>query len=111
MATLPKSFLTAEEYLETERAAEFKSEYLNGQVFAMAAASAAHVDLTMNLADILRPQLRAKGCKLYNSDMRVKSPRGNFYTYPGLSITCQPQFATAKRDMLVNPLLIVEVLS
>lgn len=108
MATFPKSILTGEEYLEIEQAAEFKSEYLDGQMFAIAGASPTQVDLTMNLAEILRPQLRAKGCRIYNSDMRVRIPRGSFFTYPDLSIACGPQL---EKGSLLNPVLIIEVLS
>jgi len=108
MATLPRSFLTEQEYLEIERAAEFKSEYLDGQMFAMAGASPTHVDLTMNIAGVLRDQLRTKGCKVYNSDMRVRVPRGTLYTYPDLSVACGPRF---EAGTLINPVLIVEVLS
>jgi Uma2 family endonuclease len=111
MASLPKPFLTEQEYLEIERAAEFKSEYLNGQMYAMAGTSVAHADLTLNLGAIFKTQLRGKTCKARNSDLRVKIPRGNLYTYPDLSVACGPKFADDVLDTLVNPVLIVEVLS
>jgi Uma2 family endonuclease len=111
MATLPKPFFTEQEYLEIDRAAEVRSEYLDGQIFEMSAISAAHSRLTWNLTAILAPQLRGKQCVGFGSNLRVKVPRGNFYTYPDLSVACGPQFTTDKADTLANPVLLIEVLS
>lgn len=111
MASLPKPFLTEQEYLEIERAADFKSEFLNGQMYAMAGTTAAHVRLSVNLIVAFTTRLRGKGCEVFHSDLRVKIPRGNLYTYPDLSVACGPKFADDVLDTLVNPVLIVEVLS
>lgn len=111
MATLPKSYLSEQEYLEIERAAEFKSEYLDGQMFAMAGAAPAHAKLVTNLTGLLWLQLKAKGYDVFGSDMRIKAPRGNFYAYPDLSAVCTPHFTEDRPGSLINPVLIVEVLS
>lgn len=111
MASLPKPHLTPEEYLEIERKAEFKSEYLAGEMFAMSGGTGNHSAIAVNLSSLLWTQLRGR-CRVFNSDLRARvSPEG-LYTYPDLSIVCgAPQFADDTRDTLVNPVVIVEVLS
>jgi len=64
--------LSEQEYLENEKSADYKSEYLNGEIWAMAGASDNHVTLSMNLAFLLRQQLKGKSCRSYISDMKVK---------------------------------------
>ena len=103
---------TEQEYLEIDRAAEVRNEYLDGQIFEMSAISAAHSKLTWNLTGILGTQLRGKQCEGFGGNLRIKVPRGNFYTYPDISVACGPQFAGDKGDdTLVNPELLIEVLS
>jgi len=112
MSTQPKSLLTPEQYLEIERKAECKSEYVNGEMFAMSGASEEHNLLTVNLTVILAPQVRARGCQLYVSDMRVRVPATGLYTYPDIIVACgQRQFADAKVDTVLNPKFLAEVLS
>ncbi len=111
MVTLSKSSLTEQEYLEIERAAEFKSEYPDGYMFAIAGASRVHNRLTWNLTANLGTQLRGKECVGFGSDQRVRVPLGNFYTYPDISVACGPQFSPDHPDTLINPTLIIEVLS
>lgn len=111
MATVPRRFLTAEEYLEAEGKAEYKSEFVNGEVFAKAGASPAHVLAAMNVGAEIRAQVRRR-CPVYGSDMRVHVPAARLYTYPDVSVTCEkPQFADGVPPSLLNPKLIVEVLS
>ena len=112
MSTQSKTFLTPEQYLEIERKAEFKSEYYNGEMFAMSGARAGHNSLVWNLVSGLGSQLRGGPCRGYSNDMRVRVSATGLYTYPDLVIVCgEPQFLDETRDTLLNPTLIVEVLS
>jgi Uma2 family endonuclease len=112
MATQPKSFLTPEKYLEIERKAESRSEYFNGEMFAMAGAREAHNLLVANLVAGLHQQFRARPCRVYPSDMRVKVMATGLYTYPAVTAVCGERlFIDGQADTLLNPSLIVEVLS
>ncbi len=112
MPSQPKTRLTPEEYLAIERKAEYKSEYFNGEMFAMSGASERHVSIVANIMYLLVGQLRRRPCKAYASDMRVRVSPTGLYTYPDVVVVCgQPQFADDQRDTLLNPTLIVEVLS
>jgi Uma2 family endonuclease len=104
--------LTPEEYLAIERAAEYKSEYYNGEMFAMAGASRWHTLITGNLVASIHPQLRGRGCRLHPTDMRVKVLFSGLYTYPDIVVTCgKEEYEDNVLDILLNPLLIFEVLS
>src|ERR1017187_4534726 len=112
MATHPKSYLTPEQYLEIERKAEFKSEYYQGEMFAMSGAREGHNLIVWNLAAELHRQLRKKPCRAYINDMRVRVNATGLYTYPDVTAVCgEPKFLDDTRDTLLNPSLIVEVLS
>jgi len=112
MSSQPKTRLTPEEYLAIERKAEYKSEYFNGEMFAMAGASERHVLIVTNVVAELRGQLRRRPCTVYSTDLRVRVSPTGLYTYPDIVVVCgQPQFADDQRDTLLNPTLIVEVLS
>ena len=112
MSTHPKAFLTPEEYLEIERQAEIRSEYYQGEMFAMAGGSEAHNILVDNLVVAFRLKLRGGSCRSYSRDMRVQVSATGFYTYPDLVVVCgERKFLDEKRDTLLNPNLIVEVLS
>ena len=112
MASIAKTLITPEEYLARERKAEFKSEYLNGEVFAMSGATREHVLICTNLIIALGSQLRKKACEVYTSDMRVRVRASGLYTYPDLSVVYgKPLFDDKELDTLLNPLLVVEVLS
>ena len=112
MSTLPKTYLTPEQYLEIERKAEFKSEYYQGEMFAMAGARWAHNLILLNLASELRQQLRSRPCSVTSSDMRVRVNAKGLYTYPDVVVVCgEPRFLDERRDTLLNPTLIAEVLS
>lgn len=104
--------LTPEEYLVIERQADTKSEYLNGEMFAMSGASRWHNLVTTNLAGELRAQLKGRACEVYSSDQRVHIPATRLYTYPDVVVVCgEPRFEDALLDTLLNPKLVIEVLS
>jgi Uma2 family endonuclease len=112
MSTHARHLLTPEEYLEIERKAEFKSEYHNGEMFAMAGASSPHNLIAVDLAFRLRGQLPPSRCFVYSSDTRVLVSRTGLYTYPDLTVVCgEREFLDERYDTLLNPTLIVEVLS
>jgi Uma2 family endonuclease len=112
MSSRRKILLSPEEYLAVERRSEGKSEYLAGEVFAMVGASKRHNLITANLIRILGNQLLDRPCNVYPSDMRVKvSPIGK-YTYPDVVAACEgEEFDDEERDTLLNPVVIIEVLS
>jgi Uma2 family endonuclease len=112
MSTLAKTFLTPEEYLEIERKADFKSEYFQGEMFAMAGATASHNLVSTNVSRELSQQLRKRSCLTFSNDMRVRVSPGGLYTYPDVIVVCgDPQYLDDRKDNLVNPTVIVEVLS
>ncbi len=107
-----RSRLTPEAYLAIEREAAHRSEYMAGQMLAMAGASRSHNQITSNLVVELGIQLRKRSCSIYSSDMRVQIPEMGTYTYPDVVVTCgEESFADEKFDVLLNPLVLIEVLS
>lgn len=112
MAANPRSTTTEQAYLEQERKAEFKSEYLNGEIFAMAGGTLRHARLIANFARILGNQLVQSSCEVITQDMRIQVSHGGLYTYPDILAFCGPPvFLDQTEDTLLNPVLIVEVLS
>ena len=112
MSAVPAPRLTPQEYLVRERRAETKSEYLRGEVFAMSGASREHNLIAANTARQLGNQLRDRKCEVYQSDMRVKVSPTGLYTYPDVTVVCgAPEFEDAEVDTLLNPKVLVEVLS
>lgn len=112
MSQQVKSYVTPEEYLRLERQSEYKSEYLNGEIFAMSGASRKHNLITGNIGSEFNQQLRGKACEAYMSDMRVKVTATGLYTYPDVVVACgEPKFEDEYVDTLLNPTLLVEVLS
>ena len=108
----PQRRLTPSEYLELERRASFRSEYLDGELFAMAGASRRHNLITLNVGAELRAALRERPCEVYPSDMRLKVPATDLYTYPDVAVVCgEPEFEDSELDTLINPTVLVEVLS
>ena len=104
--------LTEAEYLELERLAEFKSEFFDGELFAMAGGTPRHSRIGTNLSAEFSNRLRAKTCAAYNADLRIKVEATGLLTYPDLSVICGPlQFAEGTDDTVVNPTVLVEVLS
>lgn len=114
MPTTAERLYTVEEYLELERApgTEIKSEYLQGRIVAMAGASRPHNLLLTSLLASLYAQLRSGPCEVYPSDMRVQVPEADFFAYPDLAVVCEePELADAHQDILLNPTVLIEVLS
>jgi Uma2 family endonuclease len=112
MSSQRTTLLSPEEYLELERRAERKSEYFQGEMFAMAGASYEHVTIAGNLFYELKLRLKATPCRAFSSELRLRVAPNGLYTYPDVMVICgDPQFADERRDTVVNPILIVEVLS
>jgi len=112
MASNPVHRLTEEQYLAMERAAEFKSEFLDGEMFAMSGVSMQHALLQGNIYGELYMRLRGGDCMAFNSDIRVRVSSTGMYTYPDISVVCgKPKLADAHQDNLLNPAVIFEVLS
>ena len=102
--------LSPEEYLALEAESPVKHEYFDGDVFAMAGATDAHVTITENLFAELRSHLRGSGCRVFISDMKARIESRNCFFYPNILVTCDP------RDTEIDtykcfPKLIIEVLS
>ncbi len=112
MQSLAQPIVTPEQYLAAERKAAYKSEFVNGHVFAMAGASRAHNQITFNIAGELRGQLRGRPCTAYVSDLRVKVAATSLYTYPDVVALCgEGLYEDGTLDTLLNPRVIIEVLS
>ena len=112
MVTLPRPYVTPAEYLALERRAETKSEYHDGEIVALAGASRAHNAIVFDTVRGVSLQLRGRPCEGYANDMRVWIPAHRVYVYPDIVIVCgEPQFEDAEVDTLLNPTVIIEVLS
>lgn len=112
MSSLPNYYLSPEEYLTLERRAEFKSEYIDGVMYAMAGGSERHNLIAANVIISIGSQLRDHPCRVYPSDLKVRVPNSRRFFYPDVSIVCgETQFADDERDVALNPAVVVEVLS
>jgi Uma2 family endonuclease len=108
----PVTKLSEEQYLAIERAAEFRSEFVNGEMFAMSGGTMRHSALQANILVELSPLIRGRGCRAFAADMRVRVSATGMYTYPDVSVLCgRPQLADEHADTLLNPIVIFEVLS
>lgn len=106
------SLMTIPEYLDLERGSEAKHEYWNGEIYAMAGASPNHTLIAANIIISLGSQLKGKPCRVHTGDLRVKVNATGLYTYPDVVIICgQPRYEDRQKDTLLNPTVIVEVLS
>ncbi|MEZ4670567.1 MAG: Uma2 family endonuclease [Anaerolineae bacterium] len=106
------TYISREEYLRMERQSDIKHEYFHGEIFAMSGASEEHNLITSSTHAALYPLALKRGCKIYPSDLRVRIPATGLYTYPDISIVCgTPQFEDDEVDTLLNPTIIIEVLS
>lgn len=111
MATATRPKTTYAEYLAFERASEQKHEFVDGEIYAMAGARFEHNQIAGNVFALLWNALRARGCTVNNSDQRIKTPLGTAH-YPDVSALCgEPRFSDDTRDELLNPSVIIEVLS
>ena len=111
MSTVPKRLLSPQEYLTLERQADVRSEYHRGGIFAMAGASWEHTLIKDNLAGEAGNQLKSGPCRVLTSDLRVKVNATGLYTYPDIVVCEEPQFEDKVMDTLLNPRVVVEVLS
>jgi Uma2 family endonuclease len=112
MSTQPQSRLSPEEYLALERKAEHKSEFYQGETFAMPGATYRHNLISSNIGGELRARLRGTECTALIADMRVATSETGLYTYPDIAVVCgQPRFRDQELDTLLNPAVLVEVLS
>lgn len=110
-AQLPPA-VSPEEYLERERTAETRSEYIDGRVYAMGGASDPHNVIAGNIFAGLHARFRSRPCRVWQSDMRVRVTETGLYTYPDVAALCgRPEFADGHVDTLLNPAVLVEVLS
>ena len=107
----PTARLSEAEYLEIERKAEFKSEFFDGEMFAMSGGSCWHSIISANIGREFGTALKGRGCVVFESNMRVKVEATGLYTYPDVSVACEEQrFVDDEMDTLLNPTVIVEVL-
>ncbi len=113
MSAVPKQKFTIEEYIEFDKNNEGRWEFFDGEVFDMAGGSLAHNQISSNISRALGNKLEDRGCRVLPSDMRIKVPKAWPYRYPDVVVVCdKPIIETVQGlDILVNPLLIIEVLS
>jgi len=112
MATAAKHRLTAQEYRALERKAETRSEFIDGEMFAMAGGTRRHSLIAANLIGELRARLKGKTCQVFTSDMRIKVEATGLYAYPDAQVACgRLRFEDSLEDVLLNPKVIFEVLS
>ena len=113
MSAVPQTQYTAQQYLEMEREATYKSEYYRGEIFAMAGASTRHNVVKDNCIFGINLKLRGKPCRTMSSDQRILTRHTDgLYSYPDVIVLCgKPQFSDMYKDTLMNPLIIVEILS
>ncbi len=104
--------ISPEEYLVRDRAAEFRSEYFAGRMYAMSGGTPTHATIALNVAAELRQALRGSDCKVFNGDVRLYVPTTGLYTYPDAVVYCgKLKVADGQDDILLNPTVIIEVLS
>src|SRR5215475_6651388 len=113
MSAIPKHKMTMEEYIEFDKNSEGRWEYFDGEVIDMAGCTLNHNQIASNISRILGNKLEDKGCRALPGDMRIKVPKALPYRYPDVVVVCgEPIIETIQgQEMLVNPLLIIEVLS
>jgi len=112
MSAIPRRRLTEAEYLAIERDAEFKSEFFQGEMFARAGASREHNYVKENLIVEIGRRLLGTPCRTFSGDQRVKVSATGLYTYPNIVIVCgKPEYDLIDRDTLLNPVVVIEVLS
>jgi Uma2 family endonuclease len=113
-----KSYFTVEQYLEYEREADERSELIDGEIYAMAGESPAHGDISANLVMLVASQLRGTPCRARTKDTKVRSGTlkerfgKGMISYPDLVVICgEPEYHDRHRDIVLNPAVIIEVLS
>ena len=112
MSSQPKLRYSVEEYLALDCEADYKSEYVAGEIFAMGSASPKHVLITVNIASEFGNRLRDTNCQVYSADLRIQAEKMDSYHYPDVAVVCgKPEYMEGRKDTVTNPLIIVEVLS
>ena len=112
LAQRKPKFYTPEEYLKLERASDTRHEYAGSEIFEMAGGSRRHNRIATNVIRLLGNQVLERECSVYGSDMRVKIASPVKYTYPDIVAVCGEEFfEDENEDTLLNPMLIIEVLS
>jgi Uma2 family endonuclease len=112
MSAQPQPRLAPEQYLEIDRASEFRNEYYNGRMYAMSGGSHPHAIVIGNLIRHLGNALVKRPCLVTASDLRVRVAPAGLYTYPDVVVVCgEPRYADNQIDTLLNPILLIEVLS
>ena len=102
--------ITEADYLATDYASDVKLEYYHGQVVAMAGGSPNHNTISLNIAAELRSALRGRPCQVFGSDQKLRTLTGAYF-YPDVTVACPPEFEGERRDILTNPVVVMEVLS
>ncbi|MCY7376255.1 MAG: Uma2 family endonuclease [Pyrinomonadaceae bacterium] len=103
---------TPEDYLIFERESESRHEFLDGEIYQMAGESLSHSRVCVNLGGEVRAKLKGKPCEALSPNMKVRTSNASLFSYPDLTIVCgEPQFHDRKKDVLVNPKVVFEVLS
>lgn len=112
MSANPVARISPEEYLELDRRADFRSEYYAGEMFVMAGGSDPHATIILNLGSEIRQALKGSKCRSFISEIRLRVSPERVYTYPDVMVVCGPaKFNDDQADTLLNPILIIEVLS
>ncbi|MBT4836856.1 MAG: Uma2 family endonuclease [Methylococcales bacterium] len=107
-----KNKMKAEDYLIFERSSELRHEFVDGAIFSMAGASKKHNQISSNLVRMIGNDLLKKPCNIYSSDMRVKNKNVEKYSYPDVVVSCYDEnFEDEEEDTLLNPIMIIEILS
>ena len=110
IANRERDYISPQDYLAGEELSPIKHEYIDGQIYAMAGASDAHVTISLNLASLLRNHVRGTGCRVYMADMKAYIETANIFYYPDVMVTCDPRDRELPNQKKY-PCLIVEVLS
>ena len=112
MSAVPESRFALEEYLSRESVAEYKSEFYQGEIFAMTGGTPTHNLISVNIVSQLRVSLRGSGCRPFSSDQRVRIPANGLSTYPDIAVVCgELELDEIDTDAIINPVVIFEVLS
>ncbi len=107
-----KKYYTPEEYLALEEIADYKSEYFDGEIFAMTGASRNHNVITLNVGSLLRQAFKGRKCIAFTNDMKVQARKDGPYVYPDVIALCgELSYAKNRTDMITNPTIVIEVLS
>ena len=112
MQHLEKKIFTADEYFDMEETAEYNSEYYHGEIFAMTGGSFDHNVIVSHMITALNNALHDRDCYVLASDIKIEIDPAHHYVYPDISVVCgRPDFVKNRKDIITNPLVIVEVLS